>query len=512
MLRERQNTSNNNHSRTNSANNNNQQQYNYNFDGNNNRDTHNNINSNPSSVSHVTTAAPGAASLSGINAPSTSSSSSPPLTPQPLTAVAMGNWDNTRTPGCFMGYSAWFWAGIIALIIGGIGMPLYLATASDTIRHIPLFLGTYCAILSALLSFLHILEHLSLFAEPDCQMKVVRVVFMAPLYALCSCLGLWIPSIAPNLDLLRDAYESYAIYAFFSLMIAQCGGYDTIYRSLMVEQRPPVQHVFPLCHFAPMRVTPRFVQRCRLGMFQFMIAKPLITLTVLVLESTDSLGNVLDPKKGNFWCMLMYNITLTVALYALVYLYFGLREFLEGKNALAKFLCFKAVVFLSYWQGLMIAILVALNWMPTYKGSLWETDEEAHEGLQRMLICIEMLVISLSHKIAFGTSEFTKHAVLVDDWSQVSVTTTTVDESSSNNNVPSIIINASTSAQSDNSNNHGNDDADERDTATILPSLRPRPRNVTFVPPARRDIWSNLKMTLKQPDIIADIRDICRGA
>lgn len=443
--------------------------------------------------------------ISADQQPSQNGAAPPATQPQPLTAVAMGNWDNTRTPGCFLGYSAWFWAGVIALLIGGVGMPLYLATASDTIRHIPLFLGTYCAALSVVLSILHILEHLSLYADPDCQMKVVRVVFMAPLYALCSCIGLWAPNIAPKLDLLRDAYESYAIYAFFSLMIAQCGGYDAIYRSLMVEQRPPVEHIFPLCHFAPMRVTPRFVQRCRLGLFQFMIAKPLITLIVLVLESTDSYGKVLDPKKGNFWCMLSYNITLTVALYALVYLYFGLREFLEGKNALAKFLCFKAVVFLSYWQGLIIAILVALNWMPTYKGSLWSTDEEAHEGLQRMLICMEMLGISVAHKYCFSTTEFTKNAVLVDDWSQVSVTTT-VDET--------------TIQQAGGGSTGAAANSDEEDTASLttnpnssaLPSLRPRPRNVTFVPPARRDIWSNLKMTMKQPDILADIRDICRGA
>lgn len=434
-----------------------------------------------------------------------SSSSSQQQQPQPVTAVAMGNWDNTRTPGCFLGYSAWFWAGMIALVVGGIGMPLYLATASDTIRHIPLFLGTYCATLSTVLSFLHILEHLSLFADPDCQMKVVRVVFMAPLYAICSCVGLWIPDVAPKLDLLRDAYESYAIYAFFSLMIAQCGGYDTIYRSLMVEQRPPVQHVFPFCHFAPMRVTPRFVQRCRLGMFQFMVAKPLITLIVLVLESTDSLGTVLDPKKGNFWCMLSYNVTLTIALYALVYLYLGLRDFLEGKNALSKFLCFKAVVFLSYWQGLMIAVLVAVNWMPTYKGTLWTTDEEAHEGMQRMLICIEMLGISVSHKVAFGTKEWTKNAVLVDDWSQVSVTTTSIV------NDAAVIPSANDDEEDSASMIHNNNNSSNAATPT-LPSLRPRPRNVTFVPPARRDIWQNLKMTMKQPDIWADIRDICRGA
>lgn len=58
---------------------------------------------------------------------------------------------------------------------------------------------------------------------------------MVPLYAVISYISLMIPSAATYLNLIRDAYESYAIYAFFQLMIALMGGMDTVYRSLMIE-------------------------------------------------------------------------------------------------------------------------------------------------------------------------------------------------------------------------------------------------------------------------------------
>lgn len=58
---------------------------------------------------------------------------------------------------------------------------------------------------------------------------------MVPLYAVISYISLMISSASTYLNLIRDAYESYAIYAFFQLMIALMGGMDTVYRSLMIE-------------------------------------------------------------------------------------------------------------------------------------------------------------------------------------------------------------------------------------------------------------------------------------
>lgn len=299
----------------------------------------------------------------------------------------------------------YYWAGIFCCVIAILLLVVVLTrhSLSDQ-RHVPAYVGGYCAILSTALSCFLILEHLSCFSDPECQTKIVRILFMVPVYAMISWLSILFPGAAEYLNLVRDAYESYAIYAFFSLMLALMGGVDSLYRQLMVEEREPIQHFFPCCWLEPLKVTPRFVQSCRRCLFQFMVCKPLVTLVILFLTAAGKMGDSLwDVSRGYFWTTLVYNISITVAFTALVYFYQGTREFLEGKQALAKFLCVKTVIFLSFWQGVVIAIVASCGALPKF--DYW-SDSEAATGLQDFLICIEMLMIAFAHKFCFGSEEY----------------------------------------------------------------------------------------------------------
>ncbi|RNC45890.1 f2o10.10 protein-like protein, partial [Trypanosoma cruzi] len=168
-------------------------------------------------------------------------------------------------------------------------------------KVVPSFIGGYCAIFATILSLFQILEHLTCFSDPECQTKIVRILFMVPLYAMISWICILAPSAAEYLNLIRDAYESYAIYAFFQLMIALMGGMDTVYRALMLEERPPITHFFPFCWMEPLKVSPTFVRNCRLCLFQFMVVKPLVTVVVIILTAKDEMGSILDVRKGYFW-------------------------------------------------------------------------------------------------------------------------------------------------------------------------------------------------------------------
>ena len=53
---------------------------------------------------------------------------------------------------------------------------------------------------------------------------------------------------------------------------------------------------------------------------------------------------------------IVYNITYTTALYGLLLFYLGTHELLAPFKPLLKFALVKSVIFLSYWQGLFIAI------------------------------------------------------------------------------------------------------------------------------------------------------------
>ena len=50
------------------------------------------------------------------------------------------------------------------------------------------------------------------------------------------------------------------------------------------------------------------------------------------------------------WITVVYNITYSVALYALVLFYLGTHDLLAPYNPLLKFALVKSVVFLTFWQ------------------------------------------------------------------------------------------------------------------------------------------------------------------
>lgn len=352
----------------------------------------------------------------------------------------------------------YYWVGTFTCVVGFLLLVVLMLKNAVTGDTLPSFIAGYCAMWATLLSLFQILEHLSCFADPECQTKVVRILFMVPLFATISWLTLMFPGAAEYLNLLRDAYESYVIYAFFQLMLALMGGTDTVYRALMIEERPPIRHFFPLCRLDPIKITPTFVRNCRICMFQFMVLKPLITVIVLILTLKDAMGSLTDVTKGAFWTYLAYNISITIAFTALLYFYTGLHDFMAGQSPLLKFLCVKAVVFLSFWQGLFIQILASTGLLPTF--SYWPPEQTA-DSLQAFLICVEMMFVAFAHKYCFGTQDYMPR-----------------------------------------------DRPDGGDLDTDVRGLEGLHRRA--IPPLRYSIKANLIYTLKHEDIIADMHDILR--
>lgn len=56
-------------------------------------------------------------------------------------------------------------------------------------------------------------------------------------------------------------------------------------------------------------------------------------------------------RSGYLYVTLLYNASVSLALYALTLFYFATRELLRPFEPVLKFLTVKAVVFLSFWQG-----------------------------------------------------------------------------------------------------------------------------------------------------------------
>lgn len=76
-------------------------------------------------------------------------------------------------------------------------------------------------------------------------------------------------------------------------------------------------------------------------------------------EGAEVAGPTLTPgtcsgpsvHSGYFYVTLIYNMSVSLALYALFLFYFATRELLQPFEPVLKFLTIKAVIFLSFWQG-----------------------------------------------------------------------------------------------------------------------------------------------------------------
>eukprot|EP00754_Rhynchopus_humris_P024999 Rhum_TRINITY_DN14924_c26_g1::Rhum_TRINITY_DN14924_c26_g1_i1::g.129195::m.129195 len=311
--------------------------------------------------------------------------------------------------------TSFLYLGVAALVVGAALAGVGLSLGWERGTRFPIVIGGYCAALATLLSLLQILEHLSAFCDPDIQSRIVRILCMVPIYAVSSWLAIVFTDQAVYFDLVRDMYESYAIYTFFSLMLGFLGGLDECVRHCMIEGHSGsgFQHPWPLCCLRRWYMLPQVLYRITLGILQFMLLKPLCTVVVVVLTATDSYGSSFtDLSKGFVYMTIVYNISITFAFTALIYFYIGARDQLREHDPLLKFACIKGVIFLSYWQSLIIAVMDAAGWLPPIsfweKGDENERREKTRAGLQDFLICCEMLLFAVAHKFVFGAREYSR--------------------------------------------------------------------------------------------------------
>lgn len=200
---------------------------------------------------------------------------------------------------------------------------------------------------------------------------------------------------AVYLNTLRNIYEAYVMYQFFMLLIDYVGGEQDLERKL--STRAPVPHPWPFRRCCkPIEVKhPNFLLRMRRGIMQFVIVKPLLAVVTIVLVATGLYNEGRWQVAGGYmWVTVLDNASITVAFYCLVLSYMTLKEDLAPYRPVLKFLCIKAIIFFTFWQGVVVSGLTAINVIHDI-GQY--TAENVAVGLQDFLICIEMPFFALLH-------------------------------------------------------------------------------------------------------------------
>ncbi|XP_044534809.1 transmembrane protein 184A [Gracilinanus agilis] len=110
-----------------------------------------------------------------------------------------------------------------------------------------------------------------------------------------------------------------------------------------------------------------------------------------------------SPRTGYLYVTIVYNFSVSLALYALFLFYFATSDLLQPFEPVLKFLTIKAVIFLSFWQGMLLAILEKCGVIPEVQ--IIDGNEvgagTVAAGYQNFIICIEMLFASIALRYAF---------------------------------------------------------------------------------------------------------------
>ncbi|KAK9084482.1 hypothetical protein Scep_030953 [Stephania cephalantha] len=254
-----------------------------------------------------------------------------------------------------------------------------------------------CTVGAIALALFHIYRHLFNYTEPTFQRFIVRIIFMVPVYALMSFLSLVLNERSIYFNSIREVYEAWVIYNFLSLCLAWVGGPGAVVLSLSGRVLKPSWYLMTCC-FPPIPLDGRFIRRCKQGALQFVILKPILVALTFVLYAKGKYedGNF-SAKQAYLYVTIIYTISYTMALYALALFYVACRDLLQPFNPVPKFIMIKSVVFLTYWQGVLVFLAA--------KSGLIKNAEEAAE-VQNFVVCVEMLLAAVAHLYAFPYKEY----------------------------------------------------------------------------------------------------------
>lgn len=180
------------------------------------------------------------------------------------------------------------------------------------------------------------------------------------------------------------------LYNFMSLCLYYVGGpNDLVMHWETDDAQVPLSYLWCTCCLVNLKLNGVFLRRIVQGVLQFVIVKLVLTVAALVLELV---GGYQDGSwsftHGYLYVTIFYNVSIAIALYALVIFYLAAEPYLRPQRPLLKFIMVKSVIFVTYWQSLLLSLLFFTGALRPLAG---RSEEDTSGMLQNFLICLECL-------------------------------------------------------------------------------------------------------------------------
>jgi len=197
----------------------------------------------------------------------------------------------------------------------------------------------------------NIRKHLIYFTNKRFQVWILRILLIVPTYAITNFFSLGFPEHAKYFEIISSIYEAIVIYCFLMLCLEYVGGEGNFVSEL--ANVPAMHQPFPCCCLQPIDLDVKFIRHCKQYTIQFVIIKPLIALMSIILIAVGHY----ESQAYSYFRLVVYNVSYTVALYGLGIFYLSCHERVQTHNLVLKFLGVKSIIFATYWQSLVVAVI-----------------------------------------------------------------------------------------------------------------------------------------------------------
>ncbi|KAL7088858.1 hypothetical protein ACP275_13G154000 [Erythranthe tilingii] len=248
-------------------------------------------------------------------------------------------------------------------------------------------------------------QHLFYWKNPSQQKAIAVIILLAPLYAVNSFVGLLDTQGSKPLFMLltsvKHCYDALAVATFLALI------YSYLNISMSTNAVPDeikgreIHHLFPMNLFQPRtaHLNHQTLRLLKQWTLQFVIIRPVCSILTTALQIIG-----MYPSWLNWTFVVVLNLSILLAMYALVVFYRVFPKELEPHKPLTKFICIVGIVFFSFWQGLVLDILVKTGTIGSHH--FWLDTEHVGEAIQHVIVCVEMVLYSVLQQYAYHVSPY----------------------------------------------------------------------------------------------------------
>ncbi|XP_036976730.1 organic solute transporter subunit alpha-like [Acanthopagrus latus] len=223
----------------------------------------------------------------------------------------------------------------------------------------------------------------------------------APVIAVMSCFGMWIPRAVMITDMTSNCYFAVVVYKILVLMIEELGGTNSFLKRFTGETF--LISTGPCCCCC--RCLPRVPMSRRLlfwlkvGALQYAILKTVLSVVAVVLWTNGNFDlSDLEITGTAIWINPFIGVLTIISLWPVAIIFMNTNRYLRGLNMVPKYAMYQLVLVLSQLQTSIINIL-ALD--GTIACSPPFSSQARGSMLSQQMMIMEMFIICLVNRFLY---------------------------------------------------------------------------------------------------------------